>query len=81
MLGHKDDVGTDILSIIRQYDLPEEFPEEVEQAARSIPQTIAEEEIKRRKDLAISQIITMDADAKDLDDAISITRKETAISC
>ena len=77
VLGHKDDVGTDILSIIRQYDLPEEFPEEVEQAARSIPQTIAEEEIKRRKDLRHLRIITMDgADAKDLDDAISITRKE-----
>lgn len=77
VLGHKDDVGTDILSIIRQYDLPEEFPEEVEQAARSIPQTIAEEEIKRRKDLRYLRIITMDgADAKDLDDAISITRKE-----
>lgn len=77
VLGHKDDVGTDILSIIRQFDLPEEFPEEVSQAAKKVPQTISEEEIKRRKDLRNLRIITMDgADAKDLDDAISIEKKQ-----
>ncbi|HHY82467.1 MAG TPA: ribonuclease R [Clostridiales bacterium] len=75
VLGHKDDVGTDILSIIRQFNLPEEFPEEVVRAARKIPQTIPEEEIKRRKDLRHLRIVTIDgADAKDLDDAISIEK-------
>lgn len=77
VLGHKDDVGTDIVSIIRQYNLPEEFPEEVQKAARKIPQTIPEEEIRRRKDLRHLRIVTIDgADAKDLDDAISIERKK-----
>jgi ribonuclease R len=77
VLGHKDDVGTDILSIIRQFNLPEEFPEEVSHAAKKVPQTIPEKEVKRRKDLRDLRIITMDgADAKDLDDAISIERKQ-----
>jgi len=75
VLGHKDDVGTDIVSIIRQFNLPEEFPEEVIKAARKIPQAIPEEEIKRRRDLRHLKIVTMDgADAKDLDDAISIEK-------
>ncbi len=77
VLGHKDDVGTDILSIIRQFQLPEEFPENVQQAAKKISQTISEEEIKNRKDLRNLRVITIDgADAKDLDDAISIEIKD-----
>ena len=77
VLGHKDDVGTDILSIIRQFQLPEEFPEEVQEAAKKIPQTISEDEIKKRKDYRQLKVITIDgADAKDLDDAISIERKD-----
>ncbi|NLW12796.1 MAG: ribonuclease R, partial [Clostridiaceae bacterium] len=76
VLGHKDDVGTDILSIIRQFELPETFPEEVIQAAKDIPQTISEEEISNRRDLRDLRVITMDgADANDLDDAISIEKK------
>ncbi|NLC44572.1 MAG: ribonuclease R, partial [Clostridiales bacterium] len=76
VLGHKDDVGTDILSIIRQFDLPEAFPKEVIQAAKDTPQSISEEEIANRRDLRDLRVITMDgADAKDLDDAISIERK------
>lgn len=76
VLGHKDDVGTDILSIIRQFELPEVFPEEVIQAAKDIPQTISDEDVSKRRDLRDLRIITMDgADAKDLDDAISIERK------
>ena len=77
VLGHKDDVGTDILSIIRQYELPEEFPEEVAAAARSISQEIPEEEIKRRHDIRDLRMVTIDgADAKDLDDAVSIEKLE-----
>ncbi len=76
VLGHKDDVGTDILSIIRQFQLPEVFPEEVIQVAKDIPQSISEDEISNRRDLRDLRVITMDgADAKDLDDAISIERK------
>ena len=73
VLGHRDEVGTDILSIIRQFDLPEVFPDEVQGEAKKIPQTIPEDEIKRRKDYRNLLTITMDgADAKDLDDAISL---------
>ena len=73
VLGHKDDVGTDILSIIRQFDLPEAFPEEVIEAAEKVPQEIPTEEIKRRRDLRNVRMVTIDgADAKDLDDAVSI---------
>ena len=73
VLGHKDDVGTDILSIIRQYELPEDFPDKVIREAQQIPQTVPEEEIRRRKDLRNMRMVTIDGpDAKDLDDAVSV---------
>ena len=75
VIGHKDDVGTDIVSIIRKYKLPEEFPKKVEQEAEDIPETIPEEEIARRRDLRGEKIVTIDgADAKDLDDAVAVTQ-------
>lgn len=73
ILGHKDDVGTDILSIIRGHNLPEEFPQEVEAQASKIPDEISEDIIKNRRDLRDRVIVTIDGeDAKDLDDAISL---------
>ncbi|KXG74010.1 ribonuclease R [Thermotalea metallivorans] len=75
VIGHKDDVGTDILSIIKKYKLPEEFPKKVEEEAQSIPEIIPEEEIARRRDLRHERIVTIDGeDAKDLDDAVSVQR-------
>ncbi|WIV10395.1 ribonuclease R [Proteiniborus sp. MB09-C3] len=77
ILGHKNDTGTDILAIIKKYDLPEDFPEEVYEEAERIPEEIREDEIKRRLDLRDKNIFTIDgADAKDLDDAISIEKLE-----
>ncbi|WP_352418959.1 ribonuclease R [Proteiniborus sp.] len=77
ILGHKKDVGTDILAIIKKYGLPEDFPEDVYAEAERIPEEIREEEIKRRLDLRDKTIFTIDgADAKDLDDAISIEKLE-----
>lgn len=77
ILGHIDDRGTDILSIVRQFDLPEEFPIKVQEAAKLIAQEIDEEEIKRRVDLRDRNIFTIDGiDAKDLDDAVSIEKLE-----
>jgi ribonuclease R len=74
VLGHKDDVGTDILSIIRQYELPEEFPPEVMEEAASVPQAVSEEDMHDREDLRDLHIVTIDGeDAKDLDDAVSIS--------
>ncbi len=75
ILGFKGDPGTDILSIIRQYQLPEEFPKKVMQEAEDIPQEISPEELAGRKDLRQKRIVTIDgADAKDLDDAISLEK-------
>jgi ribonuclease R len=77
VLGHKDDVGTDILSIIREYKLPERFPEEVIKEARSIPKEITEQDLGAREDLRNIKVVTIDSeDAKDLDDAISIKKTE-----
>lgn len=77
ILGHKDEPGTDILSIIRQFNLPEDFSEEILSAARKIPQKVSNEDIQRRRDLRDLKTFTMDgADAKDLDDAISIERNK-----
>lgn len=73
VLGHKDDAGTDILSIIRGHNLPEEFPAEVERQAEKIPEVVREEDIARRRDLRNRTIVTIDGeDAKDLDDAVSV---------
>lgn len=77
ILGYLSEKGTDILSIIRQFDLPEEFPNEVKRIAKSIPQEVDKEEAERRVDLRHINTFTIDgADAKDIDDAVSIEMKE-----
>ncbi|WP_020620430.1 ribonuclease R [Paenibacillus daejeonensis] len=79
VLGHKDDPGIDILSIIRKHQLPESFPDEVMQEAEAAPDTITEEEIVQqgRRDLRDKTIVTIDGeDAKDLDDAVNVERAE-----
>lgn len=75
VLGHKDDVGVDILSIIKAHGIPEEFPSRVLKEAEAIPDTVREEDIQGRVDLRGMNIVTIDgADAKDLDDAVSVER-------
>ncbi|PAB60809.1 ribonuclease R [Anaeromicrobium sediminis] len=75
ILGHKDDVGTDIVSVIRQFKLPQEFPKNVLEEADKVPQEVSEEHIKGRRDLRNEKIITIDgADAKDLDDAVCVKK-------
>ncbi len=77
ILGHKDDPGVDILSIIRKHGLPESFPGDVLAEAESAPDTITEEEIVQqgRRDLRNKVIVTIDGeDAKDLDDAVNVER-------
>ncbi|QAY67315.1 ribonuclease R [Paenibacillus protaetiae] len=76
-LGHKDDPGVDILSIIRKHMLPEGFPDDVMAEAESAPDSITEEEIVQqgRRDLRGETIVTIDGeDAKDLDDAVHVKR-------
>ncbi|WP_248931068.1 ribonuclease R [Paenibacillus hamazuiensis] len=75
ILGHKNDPGVDIISIIRKYGLPEAFPEEVMLEAESVPDTISEKDLAGRRDLRHKRIVTIDGeDAKDLDDAVNVER-------
>lgn len=77
ILGHKNDPGVDILSIVRKYGLPEIFPDEVLQEAEEVPDAITEDEIKNRRDLRNKKMVTIDGeDAKDLDDAVAIEQLE-----
>ena len=73
VLGNIGDVGLEILSIIKQNDLPLEFPEEVLAASRKVPKTIKKSEINGRRDLRDRTVVTVDGeDAKDLDDAVYV---------
>lgn len=77
ILGHLNDPGVDILSIVRAYHLPEQFPEDVMQQVAEIPEEVLPEEYAGRKDIRSWQTVTIDGEeAKDLDDAITI--KKTA---
>ena len=75
VIGHKNDPGVDILSIIHKYNINVEFPEDVKEQLKGIPMEVSEEERKDRKDLRDEVIFTIDGDdTKDIDDAISIKR-------
>ncbi len=77
ILGHKNDPGVDILSVIHKHGLPLAFPDNVLEQANNAPDTIDEEEIANRRDLRNETIVTIDgADAKDLDDAVTVTMLE-----
>ncbi|WP_332629983.1 ribonuclease R [Halalkalibacter flavus] len=77
VLGHKNDPGMDILSIIYKHGIPIEFPDEVIEHANSVPDTIDPDDLKDRRDLRDETIVTIDgADAKDLDDAVHVKRLE-----
>ncbi len=76
VLGHIDDPGVDIMSIIKAYDLPVEFPESVKKALNDIPDVVSEKDKAGRVDLRNVQMVTIDGeDAKDLDDAVSISKE------
>ncbi|WP_426983282.1 ribonuclease R [Bacillus cabrialesii] len=77
ILGHKNDPGIDILSVIHKHGLPGEFPADAMEQASSTPDTIDEKDLKDRRDLRDQVIVTIDgADAKDLDDAVTVTKLE-----
>lgn len=76
VLGHKDDPRVDILSIVKAYGLPVEFDESVQCQVNQIPSEIDATDYKDRMDLRDWQMVTIDGeDAKDLDDAITLTKK------
>lgn len=75
ILGKKGDKGVDILTVVKKYNLPEEFSPQVLSYTEKISEVIEEKEIARRKDLRGEMVMTIDgADAKDLDDAVSVIR-------
>lgn len=77
ILGNVNQAGIDMMSLIREYDLPYEFPQVVLEQARDIKQQVAKTEIKRRLDLRDEEIFTIDGeDAKDLDDAVQVKKQE-----
>ncbi|WP_262177842.1 ribonuclease R [Saccharococcus sp. Marseille-Q5394] len=77
ILGHKNDPGVDILSIIHKHGIEVEFPPEVMEQANKTPDEVQEKDLFKRRDLREDLVITIDgADAKDLDDAISLVKNE-----
>ncbi|MFR5601998.1 MAG: ribonuclease R [Lachnospiraceae bacterium] len=77
IIGHVNDPGTDILSIIRAYGLPEGFPDDVMAQTAKLPDEVDSREMAGRLDLRHLETVTIDGeDAKDLDDAITISRHE-----
>lgn len=75
ILGAKDDARADMLSIIRRLELPEIFPKAAVRQAKALNRPVDAETMALREDLRDKLIITIDgADAKDLDDAVSLTR-------
>jgi len=75
VLGEEDEHGVDVLSIIRAYNLYQEFPKEVEAEAEEVAAQNISEHLERRLDLRKKKIITIDPhDAKDLDDAIHLEK-------
>ena len=77
ILGKIDEAGVDLLSIVKEYKLPYEFPVKVIEEAKSIEKEVNKEEIKNRKDFRKETIFTIDGeDAKDLDDAVNVEKTE-----
>ena len=78
VIGYIDMAGVDMVSLIKEYDLPYEFPENVIKEAQNTEKEISQKEIKNRLDLRNKTIFTIDGeDAKDLDDAVCVEKTKT----
>lgn len=76
IIGHINDPGVDIMSIVRGFDLPVEFSEKVMNQVERIPNEVSGADMAGRKDLRKVQMVTIDGeDAKDLDDAVSVSKE------
>lgn len=74
ILGHLNDPGVDILSVVRNYELPMEFGVKVLNQAERVAKEVSDADRYGRKDLRDLTMVTIDGeDAKDLDDAVSLT--------
>lgn len=79
ILGHVNDPGVDILSVVYGYELPTEFPERVQNQAERVAKPVSEADRAGRLDLRNMDMVTIDGeDAKDLDDAVSLSYEEEA---
>ncbi len=77
ILGHVNDPGVDIMSIVKGYELPIEFSEKIMHQAERVANEVSEADMAGRRDLRDVQMVTIDGeDAKDLDDAVSLTRED-----
>ena len=77
ILGHVNDPGVDILSIVKAYDLPVEFSEKILNQAERVAKEVSEADMAGRMDIRDWQTVTIDGeDAKDLDDAITLTEED-----
>lgn len=75
IIGHINDPGTDIMSIVRGYELPVDFPERVMNQVERVSKEVTLADIAGRMDIRDWQMVTIDGeDAKDLDDAVSIEK-------
>ena len=75
VLGSVNQAGVDMLSLVKEYNLPYEFPENVINEAKAIKQEISKKDIPNRLDLRKKEIFTIDGeDAKDLDDAVAVEK-------
>ena len=76
IIGHINDPGTDILSVVESFKIPVEYPKEVMHQVENMPDEVLEKEKAGRMDLRNWQMVTIDGeDAKDLDDAVSLTKE------
>ncbi len=74
ILGHINDPGVDIMSIVRGYELPVEFSEKIMNQVERVSQEVSEADRAGRRDLRDMTMVTIDGeDAKDLDDAVSVS--------
>ncbi len=81
ILGFPSQPGVDVLSVMKQYDLREDFPKQVMAEAKSINKNITAEDVKGRVDFRNKKVFTIDgADAKDLDDAVGIEKTENGFT-
>lgn len=77
ILGHQNDPGVDILSIVKSFALPEQFSDEVMRQVSKVADKVEEKERAGRVDIRNVDTVTIDGeDAKDLDDAITISKRE-----
>lgn len=80
ILGKKGDKGVDILTVVKKFNLPESFPPKVLSYTDSLSEVLDEKEFAKRRDLRGEKIMTIDgADAKDLDDAVSVVKLENGM--